>query len=221
METKEQSQWGEKSCYVDQAYSTTGSVLKNAMNNRPDKLGSHLSPGSSYFTRATLMNRKMFTVVPEHQKAGKPLVFPRASDRHHINQIKLFEPIKKVESLGLKGTLSNRTQGKIGLHDSISMRTKGSVLDTATNAKNLISSIRQSKAGQTNIPDVVSSMTEKQAAINSGMSRRDNSNNSNERKSPITENLQEPSVFNGSIGSSALPSGTKDYVRVYNAGNGG
>jgi hypothetical protein len=100
------------------------------------------------------------------------------------------------------------------------MRTKGSVLDTATNAKNLISSIRQSKAVHTNIPDVVSSMTEKQAAINSGMSRRDNSNNSNERKSPITENRQEPSVFGGSIGSSALPSGTKDYVRVYNAGNG-
>jgi hypothetical protein len=42
------------------------------------------------------------------------LNFPRASDRHHINQIKLFEPTKKVETLGLKETFSNRTQGKIG-----------------------------------------------------------------------------------------------------------
>ena len=61
-------------------------------------------------------------------------------------------------------------------------------------------------------------MTEKQAAINSGMSRREVK--SSERKSPITDNQQAPSVFSGSVGSSALPSGNKDYVRVYNAGNG-
>jgi hypothetical protein len=64
-------------------------------------------------------------------------------------------------------------------------------------------------------------MTEKQEAINSQSSRRDE--NSNGRKTPITSNQQDPpSVFGGSIGGSALPpSGNKDYVRVYNAGNNG
>ena len=95
----------------------------------------------AFENRQGVETRKTFQPVPEHQNAFKSMVYERASNRHHVNRIKLFGGAKNVKILGVTGMRCNEGNSKIG----VMARNAGVNLDSSTYTHSLIEQMRDSK----------------------------------------------------------------------------